>query len=111
MYLNDLQRPEFYSIIGLDAKQFDRHVIIKINEGAGTLFPVIFDVKNPKFFKLLDLCGDANQSLISIEQEERYSLVSFFKKLTFYFNLIFGLLQLYFLPSIETKYIRTKKYK
>ena len=29
MYLNDIQRSQFYSTIGLDARQFDKYVIVK----------------------------------------------------------------------------------
>jgi magnesium-protoporphyrin IX monomethyl ester (oxidative) cyclase len=108
MYLNDLQRAEFYSTIGLDATQFDKHVIIKTNQSAGALFPVIYDVENPKFFGLLDKCAEANQILIDIEKENTFSFVKFIKKLPAYSLMIFSLLKLYFLPAIETKYSWTE---
>ena len=44
----------------------DKHVIIKTNQSAGTLFPVIFDVDNPLFFNLLEKCAEANQELIDM---------------------------------------------
>jgi hypothetical protein len=34
----------FYATIGLDAKQFDKHVIRKTNQSSGTLFPITLDV-------------------------------------------------------------------
>ena len=57
--LNDLQRGDFYSTIGLDAKQFDIHVIRKTNH-SGYLF-IILDLDNPKFLVCLENCVEANQ--------------------------------------------------
>lgn len=110
MYLNDLQRSEFYSTIGLDAQQFDKHVIRKTNQSSGTLFPIILDVENPKFFELMDVCAMANERLIEIEKENNFDLLKLFNKIPSYFNMASGLLRLYFLPAIETKYIWTEKF-
>ena len=110
MYLNDLQRTDFYSTIGLDARQFDKHVICKTNQSAGTLFPVILDVENPLFFELLEKCHEANQTLIEIEKENEETTLSGFKKLPQYIKMGINLLKLYFMPAIETKYIWTEKF-
>jgi magnesium-protoporphyrin IX monomethyl ester (oxidative) cyclase len=109
MYLNDLQRADFYSTIGLDTKQFDIHVIRKTNQSAGTLFPVILDVDHPKFISLLDSCSEANQELIDIEKSDESGITKVFQKLPQYFKMASGLLSLYFLPAVETKYIWTEK--
>jgi magnesium-protoporphyrin IX monomethyl ester (oxidative) cyclase len=109
MYLNDLQRSDFYSTIGLDAKQFDQHVIRKTNQSSKTLFPVILDVDHPNFFKLLDVCSDANTKLIEIEKTNDVNFLKFFQKIPHYINLVSSLLSIYFLPAIETKYIWTEK--
>jgi magnesium-protoporphyrin IX monomethyl ester (oxidative) cyclase len=108
MYLNDLQRSEFYATIGLDAKQFDKHVIIKTNQSAGTLFPVIFDMENPDFFSLMDVCAEANQALINIEKEESPEIFKIFQKLPHYSSMAISLIKLYFLPAIETKFSWTE---
>jgi len=109
MYLNDLQRNDFYSTIGLDAKQFDQHVIRKTNQSSKTLFPVILDVDHPEFFSLLDICSDANTKLIEIEKTAENDITRFLTKLPQYFTMAVSLLKLYFLPPIETKYIWTEK--
>ena len=96
---------DFYSTIGLDSKQFDLHVIRKTNQSAGTLFPVILDCEHPQFIPLLDKCAEANQQLIDLEKESQ----SFFSKLPAYVLMATSLLKLYFLPTIETKYIWTEK--
>lgn len=105
MYLNDTLRTEFYTTIGLDHNQFDKHVIRKTNQSAGSLFPVILDVDHPKFFEYMDICNEANINLVKIEKEEGSEFGKFFKRLPNYFNMISGLASIYFLPAIETKYI------
>ena len=109
MYLNDLQREDFYSTIGLDSKQFDQHVIRKTNQSSKTLFPIILDVDHPKFFELLDECAEANDQLIKLEKGNESEILKLIKKLPHYFSLTSNLLRLYFLPAIDTKYIWTEK--
>jgi len=105
MYLNDAQRSDFYSTIGLDAKKFDQYVIFKTNQSAGTLFPIIYDIEDPRFFALMDQCLNANNQLIELEKEGSFIL----QKVPSYLKMISGLIQLYFLPDVETKYIWTEK--
>jgi magnesium-protoporphyrin IX monomethyl ester (oxidative) cyclase len=110
MYLNDLQRTEFYATIGLNTKQFDQHVIRKTNQSSSTLFPVILDVDHPSFFALLDDCHFANNQLIQIAQTNDSTIVQFFQKIPCYFKMLSSLVKLYLLPCIETKYIWTEKF-
>jgi magnesium-protoporphyrin IX monomethyl ester (oxidative) cyclase len=106
MYLNDSQRSGFYSAIGLNVKQFDKHVIIKTNQSAGTLFPIIYDTEHPDFFRLLDECETANSALTEIEKED--GIFKNLQKLPYYFSMISNFIKLYSLPTIETKYIWTE---
>lgn len=108
MYLNDLQRSEFYATIGLDARQFDKYVIRKTNQSSGTLFPVILDVENPVFFELMEFCAEANQSLIDIDKEG--SGFKFVQKLGQYIKMGSSLVRMFLLPAIETKYIWTESF-
>jgi magnesium-protoporphyrin IX monomethyl ester (oxidative) cyclase len=87
----------------LDTRQFDKYVIRKTNQSSKTLFPVILDVDNPKFFELLELCSEANQNLIDIEKGNG----NFIQKLPHYLSMGLNLAKLYFLPAIETNYIWT----
>lgn len=105
MYLNDIQRNDFYTTIGLNTKQFDQHVIRKTNQSAGTLFPIILDVDNPLFFEYLDICANANDELVQMEKNKENN---YFKKFKIQSTLAFYLLKIYFLPSIETNYLWTK---
>jgi magnesium-protoporphyrin IX monomethyl ester (oxidative) cyclase len=108
MYLNDDQRSEFYLTLGLNTKQFDQYVIIKTNQSAGTLFPIIYDLENPNFFKYLDECCEINKLLILIEKEESFELLKTVKKLPLYLGLAKNLIKLYLLPTLNTNYIWTE---
>eukprot|EP01041_Mallomonas_annulata_P000010 gene10-12_t len=110
MYLNDLQRKDFYSTIGLDARQFDIHVIRKTNQSSGTLLPVILDVDHPQFLPLLEACHEINQNLINIDKEESSDALKALQKFPLNLAMISNICQLYFLPAIETKYIWTEKF-
>jgi magnesium-protoporphyrin IX monomethyl ester (oxidative) cyclase len=108
MYLNDHQRKAFYTTIGLDVKEFDQYVIRKTNQSSKTLFPVILDVDNPVFFRLLDNSVLSNNEINKIDQEDELDLFKFFRKLPHYFSILTNLARIYFLPSIPTKYIWTE---
>ena len=110
MYLNDIQRSEFYSTIGLDARQFDIHVIRKTNQSSGTLLPVILDVDHPQFLPLLEECSEINQNFIDIDKTEDSDLLKTIKKLPENIKMFVKLVQLFLLPAIETKYIWTEKF-
>lgn len=110
MYLNDIQRSEFYSTIGLDARQFDIHVIRKTNQSSGTLLPVILDVDHPEFLPLLEECSEINQNFIDIDKTEDSDLLKTIKKVPQNIKMFVKLVQLFLLPAIETKYIWTEKF-
>ena len=110
MYLNDLQRTDFYSTIGLDARQFDKYVIRKTNQSSAILFPVVLDVDHPDFFNYLEDCSTINENLIEIEKEEIPNILKQVKKFPSNIQMFFKLAQLYFLPAIETKYIWTENF-
>ena len=109
MYLNDLQRAEFYAIIGLDAKKFDQHVIKKTNSNSGRLFPVILNVENPKFFKYLDDCAEANLLALKVETKKQennhpFHMILFnIKQLFYYFSIFINLIRLFLLKPIDSQ--------
>ena len=107
MYLNDIQRSEFYSTIGLDARQFDIHVIRKTNQSSGTLLPVILDVDHPQFLTLLEECSQINQNFVDIDKLETSNFVKTIRKFPENLKMFLKLVQLFLIPAIETKYIWT----
>lgn len=111
MYLNDLQRANFYAAIGLDARKFDIHVIKKTNISSGRLFPVMLDLENPIFFKYLEKCAQANLALIAINENNSanhawhigQAFQKFIKSLFYYEIILRNLVKLYLLEPINSQ--------
>lgn len=101
MYLNDIQRSGFYQSIGLDAREYDKHVIQKTNETAARVFPVILDVEHPKFYERLELCIGNNEKLTEIAKSNSPKFVQFFKKLPYYVSNGWQFLRLYLMKPME----------
>jgi len=101
MYLNDLQRADFYAAIGLNARDYDIHVIEKTNETAGRVFPVMLDVNNPEFYQRLDICVKNNEQLTAIANSGSPQFVQFFQKLPYYLSSGLQLLKLYLMKPID----------
>lgn len=101
MYLNDLQRAEFYSSIGLDARKFDVHVIRKTNQSSSRLFPVILNVDHKYFFEYLEICAQANLELTKYDSLLKPAIFIFLKKLPNYSILIFYLIKLFLLQPLD----------
>jgi len=101
MYLNDIQRGEFYAAIGLNARDYDIEVIEKTNDTAGRVFPVILDVNNPEFYQRLDVCVGNNEKLSAIAANNTPKFLQFFQKLPIYISTGWNLLKLYFMKPID----------
>ena len=101
MYLNDIQRKDFYASIGLDAREYDIHVIKKTNETAGRVFPVMLDVENPQFYERLDICVSNNEKLAEIGNSNSPNFVKTFQKLPYFVSSGWQLLKLYFMKPID----------
>ncbi|MDF0554967.1 magnesium-protoporphyrin IX monomethyl ester (oxidative) cyclase [Kamptonema sp. UHCC 0994] len=101
MYLNDIQRGEFYAAIGLNARDYDIEVIEKTNDTAGRVFPVILDVNNPEFYQRLDVCVENNEKLSAIASTNTPKVLQFFQKLPLYVSTGWNLLKLYFMKPID----------
>ncbi len=81
MYVRDVARKEFYEALGLDAREYDRMVIDKTNETSARVFPVVLDVKNPRFYERLEKIVTNNESLESVEQSAAPAPLKFVRKL------------------------------
>ncbi len=101
MYLNDIQRSGFYKSLGLDAREYDIHVIKKTNETAGRVFPITLNVEDPEFYNRLDVCVENNRKLASIASSEGIKPVKFLKKLPLYLSSGWQLLKLYFMKPLD----------
>lgn len=105
MYLNDCQRSDFYSAIGLDSRQYDMQVIRKTNESASRVFPVALNVDHPKFFRYLDLCASNNRLLFSIDTDNNNYLTRNIYRILLYLKIFWLCLKLYMIPPINSERI------
>jgi magnesium-protoporphyrin IX monomethyl ester (oxidative) cyclase len=101
MYLNDIQRKDFYAAIGLDAREYDIYVIKKTNETAGRVFPLMLDVDNPEFYQRLDICVKKMAKLAAIANSKTPKFLQFFQKLPLFTSMGWHLLRLYFIKPID----------
>ena len=101
MYLNDLQRSKFYASLGLDAREYDIHVIEKTNETAGRVFPITLDVNHPEFYQRLDVCVKNNEKLTEIVNSSKPKFVQLLQKLPLYASNAWQLAKLYFLKPLD----------
>jgi magnesium-protoporphyrin IX monomethyl ester (oxidative) cyclase len=101
MYLNDIQRKDFYASIGLDARNYDKYVIEKTNETAARVFPVMLDVENPEFYDRLETCVKNNEKLSAISNSNAPKFLQLFQKLPAYISNGWQFLRLYLMKPID----------
>ena len=101
MYLNDIQRSEFYACLGLDAREYDKHVIKKTNETSARVFPVILDVENPEFYDRLEICIKNNEKLSAIASSNTPKFLQLFQKLPLYVSNGWQFVRLYLMKPID----------
>ena len=106
MYLNDLQRKDFYAAIGLDAREYDLHVIHKTNESAGRVFPIILDTENPKFIELLDSAAAASAKLAKAGESDQPGFVKALRQIPHVASIGVDLVKMYFMKPINTESLR-----
>jgi magnesium-protoporphyrin IX monomethyl ester (oxidative) cyclase len=103
MYLNDVQRSGFYACLGLDAREYDKEVILKTNETSARVFPIILDVENPEFYERLEACVENNEKLTKIVNSDGSKFSKLLKKLPLYFANGGQFLKLYFMKPIDVE--------
>lgn len=106
MYLNDLQRKDFYASIGLDARDYDLHVIQKTNDSSARVFPVILDVTNPEFVERLDAAAAANSKLVALSESNQPGIVKTLAKVPHIAAIGWQLVRMYLMKPIETASMR-----
>jgi magnesium-protoporphyrin IX monomethyl ester (oxidative) cyclase len=101
MYLNDLQRSDFYASIGLNARDYDLHVIQKTNETAGRVFPVTLNVDHPKFTELMDDAAQHNLAIAEISSSKDPKVVKLFKQIPHVVGIAVDMARLYFMKPLQ----------
>ncbi|XGB41932.1 MAG: magnesium-protoporphyrin IX monomethyl ester (oxidative) cyclase [Nodosilinea sp. LVE1205-7] len=101
MYLNDLQRRDFYASLGLNARDYDIEVIEKTNETAGRVFPLVLNVNHPSFFHRLDVAAAANVKLSQISTSNQPGALKFLAQVPQVAVIGWQIIQLYLLKPID----------
>ena len=96
-------KKNFYSSLGLDAKDYDQFVINKTNETAARVFPVVMDVYDKSFYGRLDKIVENNKVLSDIESSDGNKVSITLKKLPKYLSNGYQLLRLYLLKPLDSK--------
>ncbi|MEE3716125.1 magnesium-protoporphyrin IX monomethyl ester (oxidative) cyclase [Tumidithrix elongata RA019] len=104
--LTVLERSDFYESIGIDAHEYNQQVIQNTNETAKSAFPSILDTNHPEFFPRLEQCAIANQKLTEIASSKTFAFVKWFQKLPWIAVIVWQMLRLYLLPSINAESFR-----
>jgi len=102
-----LERSTFYDSIGIDPQEYNKQVIHHTNETAKRAFPTILDTHHSEFFPRLERCAIANQKLAEISSNQRPAAIQFCQKLPWIGAIVWQLLRLYLLPSINAESCRT----
>lgn len=108
--LTVLERADFYESIGMDAREYNKQVIHNTNETSKKAFPSILDTHHSEFFPRLEKCAIANQKLTEIANSPSLSLVKWLQKLPWIGVIIWQMLRLYLLPTIDAEKFRGQVY-
>jgi magnesium-protoporphyrin IX monomethyl ester (oxidative) cyclase len=84
MYVRDVARKEFYEALGLDAREYDKYVIDKTNETSARVFPVVLDVRNPKFWERLERLVTNNAKLAAADESAAPAPLKTLRKLPYW---------------------------
>ncbi|NEO85491.1 MAG: magnesium-protoporphyrin IX monomethyl ester (oxidative) cyclase [Spirulina sp. SIO3F2] len=101
MYLNDVQRKDFYGALGLDAREYDKYVIEKTNETAARVFPIMLDVNAPEFYGSLEICVKNNEQLTAIANSDAPAPLKLLQKLPYYISNGFELIKMFFIKPLD----------
>jgi len=101
MYLNDHQRDEFYSSLGLNTTQFNQHVILETNKSTERIFPAVPDVNHPEFFKKLDQLVEWNEQVVKIGRMDLPGPVKAIMRAPYVERMIAEIFQIFIMKPIE----------
>ena len=103
MYVRDVARKEFYEALGLDAREYDRMVIDKTNETSARVFPVVLDVKNPKFWDGLENLVNNNAALAAADASGAPAPVKLIRKLPHFAANALQMASLFFMAPVRSE--------
>lgn len=105
MYLNDLQRADFYKALGIDARDYDIDVIRETNATAGRVFPLVLNVDHPDFFRLMDEAAASYLKIVNAPASNEPKLLKTLKRLPHILSIGLKMIQLYLMKPIDTAHL------
>lgn len=105
MYLNDLQRADFYKALGIDARDYDIDVIRETNATAGRVFPLVLNVDHPDFFRLMDEVAASYLKIVNAPASNEPKLLKTLKRLPHILSIGLKMIQLYLMKPIDTAHL------
>jgi len=103
MYVRDVARKEFYEALGLDAREYDKYVIDKTNETSARVFPVVLDVRNPRFWNGLERLVANNARLTAADESGAPGPLKTFRKLPYWVANGLQMAQLFLMKPIRSE--------
>ncbi|BBC22365.1 magnesium-protoporphyrin IX monomethyl ester (oxidative) cyclase [Pseudanabaena sp. ABRG5-3] len=97
------ERADFYKSIGLDARQYNKEVVINTNKTSISAFPAVLDTSHPDFFPRLEKCADYNFKLMAINDSDRPQFVKTLQKWPLFLAIFWQLLLVYLLKPIDAE--------
>ncbi|MFD0917818.1 magnesium-protoporphyrin IX monomethyl ester (oxidative) cyclase [Pseudahrensia aquimaris] len=97
MYVRDHARPEFHKALGIGIEDYDMRVFEITNEISKQCFPLVLDIDNPKFLKIL-----RKLNAISVDMDQvrgKPGMVARLKRGKLLGASVVQFAQLYFMPS------------
>ncbi|BAU43858.1 magnesium-protoporphyrin IX monomethyl ester (oxidative) cyclase [Leptolyngbya sp. O-77] len=105
MYLNDLQRADFYKALGINARDYDIDVIRETNATAGRVFPLVLNVDHPDFFRLMDEAAASYLKIVNAPASNEPKLLKTLKRLPHILSIGLKMIQLYLMKPIDTAHL------
>ncbi|GAB4463246.1 MAG: magnesium-protoporphyrin IX monomethyl ester (oxidative) cyclase [Elainellaceae cyanobacterium] len=102
MYLNDLQRADFYKALGINARDYDIDVIRETNATAGRVFPLVLNVDHPDFFRLMDEAAASYLKVVNAPVSNEPKPLKTLKRLPHILSIGVKMIQLYLMKPIDT---------
>ncbi len=106
MYVRDVARKEFYEALGLDARAYDKYVIDKTNETSARVFPVVLDVKNPRFWDRLEKLVQNNAKLAKADESNAPAALKALRKLPYWVANAAEMAQLFLMKPIHSEQLQ-----
>jgi magnesium-protoporphyrin IX monomethyl ester (oxidative) cyclase len=103
MYVRDVARKEFYEALGLDAREYDKVVIEKTNETSARVFPVVLDVRNPRFWDGLEHLVANNAKLSAADESGAPAPLKAIRKLPYWIGNGLQMAQLFLMKPIRSE--------